>query len=208
MIDEIVSHGLVSGSATGRPDLSEKVLQAMLEVPRHRFVPDEYMDFAYADNPLPIGFGKTISQPFIVALMIDLLDLEEEDTVLEVGTGLGYQAAVLSRLCSKVYTIDIIAELTQRAGLILSAVDYRNVVSATGNGILGWEEYAPYDKIIVAACGDEVPPALIEQLTSNGRLIMPVGGESDQKLLLVQKGHSGVHTDTILPVRFSRLSDS
>jgi len=208
MVREIVAHGMNCGSVTGRPDISKKVLQVMLEVPRHLFVLQEYIDRAYDDSPLPIGHGKTVSQPFIVALMVDLLDLTESDRVLEIGTGLGYQSAVVSRLCAAVYTVDIISELTQGAQHIFTAGGYDNIHAKSGNGMLGWEANAPYDKIIVAACGDEVPEALLEQLKPNGRLIMPVGDDENQKLQLLQKGQVGVYTDTILPVLFSRLSAS
>ncbi len=208
MVREIIAHGMNCGSITGRPDFSEEVLEAMQLVPRHRFVLPEYIDRAYDDSPLPIGFGKTVSQPFIVALMVDLLDVQVSDRILEIGTGLGYQAAVISRLCAQVYTVDIIAELSEAAQITLNAVGYDNVYTHCGNGMHGWLTHGPYDKIIVAACGDEVPEALIDQLKPQGRLIMPVGDEENQKLQLVQKGQYGTHTDTILPVRFSRLTES
>ena len=206
MIRAIVAHGAASGLQTGRPQISEKVLEAMRTVPRHSFVPSHFKADAYTDGPLPIGYGKTVSQPFIVALMTDLLDLHEDDRVLEIGTGLGYQAAVLSRLCSVVYTVDIIDELTQKAETILSSIGYNNVHAKNGNGMLGWEDNSPYDKILVAACGDEIPPALVKQLKPDGRLIMPVGDGENQNLVLLQKGAYSTHTDNILPVRFSRLS--
>ncbi len=205
MVLIVAAHAAASGEETGRPVLSDPVMEAMLETPRHRFVPDRLQPLAYDDCPLPIGHEKTISQPFIVALMIDLLDLDKDDRVLEVGTGQGYQAAVLSRIVTEVYSIDIIPELANCAIENLAAINYDNVRIRVANGAYGWPQHAPFDKIVVAASADEVPDALIAQLAPGGRLVMPVGPSDSQNLVLVQKGDSAAYVDDILPVRFSRL---
>ena len=205
MILVIAAHAMASGDLTGRPVLSDAVMTAMLNVKRHRFVPDEVRQIAYDDSPLPIGHGKTISQPFIVALMTDLLDLEKTDRVLEIGAGLGYQAAVLGYLVDTVHTVEIIDALADGARECVSGQGIDNVHVHVGNGEFGLSEHAPYDKIIVSTSADKIPPALIDQLQPGGRLIMPVGAEENQNLALVQKGSSGTYTDSILPVRFSRM---
>jgi protein-L-isoaspartate(D-aspartate) O-methyltransferase len=151
------------------------VLQAMERVPRHVFVPPEYVHQAYADYPLPIGRGQTISQPYIVALMTEMLHLSPESSVLEVGTGCGYQAAVLAEIARQVYTVEIIADLAEEAGRRLAELGYANVHVRHGDGYDGWPEYAPYDGIIVTAAAPEVPPPLVEQLADGGRLVIPVG---------------------------------
>ncbi len=205
MLLVIAAHAAACGEQTGRPVIEESVMEAMLKTPRHQFVPPKYRDFAYDDCPLPIGHDKTISQPFIVALMIDLLDVQVTDRVLEVGTGLGYQAAVLSHLAETVYTIDIIRELAEVASDSFAEVGYDNVHVRIANGAYGWREHAPFDKIIVAASAHEVPAALLDQVAPGGRLIMPVGAAENQNLILVQKGDATTFADEILPVRFSRL---
>ncbi len=206
MLVTIALHAAASADATGHPLMSDEVLNAMCKVPRHLFVPEVLKFYAYSDRPLPIGYDKTISQPFIVALMCDLLEIESTDRVLEVGTGLGYQAAVLSRLAAKVYTIDIIEELVFQAEQILSDLYYHNVQVKHGNGVHGWYDYAPFDKIIVAASADEIPSALIEQLKPGGLLIMPKGPDESQNLVLFQKGFASNIEDEIISVRFSRLT--
>ncbi len=205
MILVIAAHAMASGDLTGRPVLSDTVMTAMLNVERHHFVPEDVRQIAYDDSPLPIGQGKTISQPFIVALMTDLLDLEKTDRVLEIGCGLGYQAAVLGYLAREVHTVEIIEELAAGAREIMPRLDIDNVHVHLGNGEFGLSEHAPYDKVIVSTSADRIPQALIDQLKPGGRLIMPVGPEDNQNLALVQKGSSGTYTDSILPVRFSRM---
>ncbi len=178
-----------------------RVLAAMGKVPRHAFVPEAVRREAYEDHPVPIGFGQTISQPFIVAYMTEQLQLAPTDKVLEIGTGSGYQAAILAELAREVYTIEIIPELAARARATLEALGYRNVHVRHGNGYLGWPEAAPFDKIIVTAAPDEVPRALVEQLAVGGVLIAPVG-VVEQVLTIVHKTPGGVVRRETLPVLF------
>jgi protein-L-isoaspartate(D-aspartate) O-methyltransferase len=185
----------------------QEVLGAMLAVPRHEFVPDRYRDMAYADQPLPIGEGQTISQPYIVALMTELLELEPGDKVLEVGTGSGYQAAVASHLADSVFTIEILENLAERAEERLRRLGYRDVVAKQGDGYYGWPQHAPYGAIVVTAAAGHIPPPLIEQLEPGGRMVIPVGGVFQvQQLVLVEKTPDGkVTTRSLLPVRFVPL---
>jgi protein-L-isoaspartate(D-aspartate) O-methyltransferase len=178
-----------------------RVLAAMLKVPRHLFVPEAVREQAYEDHPVPIGFGQTISQPFIVAYMTEQLHLAPTDKVLEIGTGSGYQAAILAELAREVYTIEIIPELAMRARATLEALGYRQVHVRHGNGYLGWPEAAPFDKIIVTAAPDEVPPALVEQLALGGILIAPVG-VVEQTLTIVRKTPGGLVRRETIPVLF------
>lgn len=209
MISAIAAHADFCADRTGRESLSESVMQAMARVPRHLFVPAEMQPFAYEDTPLPIGWGKTISQPFIVALMTDLLELEEEDRALEIGTGLGYQAAVLAELCDAVFTVELIPELAAEAERRLRAAGYGHVRVRTGDGSRGWREEAPFDKILVAAAPTRIPAALLDQLKPGGRMILPVGDESSQELTLIEKDERGETRErSILPVRFSALTIS
>jgi protein-L-isoaspartate(D-aspartate) O-methyltransferase len=179
-----------------------RVLDAMSRVPRHLFVPEGERDEAYADHPLPIGHGQTISQPYIVAFMSEALKLEATHRVLEIGTGSGYQAAVLAELAGEVYTIEIIGELAERAEKTLREAGYRNVTVRSGNGYLGWPEHAPYDRIMVTAAPDQVPPALIEQLKVGGLMAIPVGESGFQELRILKRTESGLETLDTLPVRF------
>jgi protein-L-isoaspartate(D-aspartate) O-methyltransferase len=180
----------------------------MAKVPRHEFVPLELRRFAYADTPLPIGFGKTISQPFIVALMTDLLDVQATDTVLEIGTGLGYQSAILGQLAKRVYSIELIEELGARARHRLARLHCDNVEVRIADGGAGWPAHAPFDKVIVTAAPELIPPALIYQLKAGGRMVIPAGLDDAQQLLLVRKDDGGnVSTKEILPVLFSRLEE-
>ena len=206
MVDAIVMHARTAGPETGRPALSRVVLDVMAEMPRHEFVPSEMRAFAYFDTPLPIGFGKTISQPYIVALMTDLLDVRPSDRVLDVGTGLGYQAAVLSRLASRVYSVEIIEELASSAARRLSEQGCDNVEVRAGDGSTGWAEHAPFDRILVAAAPELIPPALLAQLAPGGRMTIPAGLDGAQTLMLVTRDKSGsLATEDVLSVRFSEL---
>jgi len=206
MIAVIAAHTVLASGEIGRAALAPRVLEAMAKAPRHEFVPLELRPYAYADSPLPIGFSKTISQPFIVALMTDLLDLQPHDRVLEIGTGLGYQAAVLSALVQKVYSVEIIEELAQQAKRRLAAQGCANVELRLGNGFHGWPEHGPYDKVIVTAGTDLVPPSLLHQLKANGRMVIPTGLPDSQQLVLVEKDAGGrIKTKNILRVRFSLL---
>src|SRR6266508_3587672 len=208
MVAEIAAMARETGAATGRPSFSEAVMTAMGRVPRHRFVPFLQEVFAYENRPLPIGEGQTISQPFLVALMTDLLDPKPGDTVLEVGTGSGYQAAVLAELVAKVYTIEIVEPLGRRAKLLLGELGYRNVEVRIGDGYNGLLEAAPFDSIIVTAAPGEISKPLVDQLKPGGRMVIPVGGSSDvQQLLLVEKRPDGTAaTKRTLPVRFVPLT--
>jgi len=192
--------------AIGKSALDERVMTAMGKVPRHEFVPIELQPYAYANIPLPIGFEKTISQPFIVALMTDLLDIKTDDSVLEIGTGLGYQAAILAQLARKVYSIEIIEELGQNAKQRLRQQGCSNVELKIANGYHGWSEYAPFDKVIVTAAPDLIPPLLIHQLKAGGKMVIPAGLPNMQKLILAEKLANGRMTmKEILSVRFSPL---
>jgi protein-L-isoaspartate(D-aspartate) O-methyltransferase len=176
----------------GKNALDERVLRAMGEVPRHEFVRSEMRKAAYENGPLPIGHGQTISQPYIVALMTDLLEPEPDDVILEVGTGSGYQAAVLSRVVSQVYSVEIIEVLAERAERILQQQGYRNVACRTGDGYYGWPEHAPYDGIMVTAAAPSIPQTLVDQLKPGRRLVIPVGLPfHHQELMVVEKGEAG-----------------
>jgi protein-L-isoaspartate(D-aspartate) O-methyltransferase len=196
-------------NSIGKTALDERVMTAMGKVPRHEFVPIELQQYAYANIPLPIGFDKTISQPFVVALMTDLLDIGADDAVLEIGTGLGYQSAILAQLARKVYSIEIIEELGQQALQRLRREGCTNVELKIANGYHGWSEHAPFDKVIVTAAPDLIPPPLIHQLRAGGKMVIPAGLADAQQLMLVEKNGNGrVTTKEILPVRFSELEDS
>ena len=208
MVDTIAALTRETAGETGRASLDARVLAAMNHVPRHRFVPEDQQPYAYANRPLPIGNGQTISQPFIVALMTDLLDLKASDRVLEIGTGCGYQAAVLGELAREVYTIEIVAPLAQEAAARLAELGYRNVTARSGDGYRGWPEHAPFDAIIVTAAAPDVPPALIAQLKPGGKLVIPVGAQwSGQELLVIEKDLKGkTTTRNALAVRFVPLT--
>jgi protein-L-isoaspartate(D-aspartate) O-methyltransferase len=209
MVEQIARHAQLAARETGKGILSEAVLEAMNTVPRHEFVPVEMRAYAYCDSPLPIGYEKTISQPFIVALMTDLLDLQTEDRVLDVGTGLGYQAAILAKLAERVYTVEILEELSDGARRRITEQGLINVEFLVGDGSNGWSEHAPFDKILVAAAPDLIPTPLLGQLKPGGRMIIPAGIEGAQQLMLVEKNENGqLNVEEILPVRFSSLTVS
>ncbi len=188
--------------------LNDLVMSAMLTVPRHEFVPAEQREYAYENRPLPIGYGQTISQPYIVALMTDLLELTEESKLLEIGTGSGYQAAVAAQLVKTVYTIEIVEPLAKEADRRFQRLGYGNIVNKAGDGYYGWTEYAPFDAIIVTAAASHVPPPLVRQLKPGGRMVIPVGSRfQTQQLLLITKDGAGIiRTRQILPVRFVPLT--
>ncbi len=209
MVQEIVAHTAYTCTQTGKETLDPRVLAVMAKVPRHEFVPVELKLYAYANVPLPIGYGKTISQPFIVALMTDLLEVEPEDVVLEIGTGFGYQAAILAELAAKVYSLDIIEEIEAQARKRLRALGYKNIETRVGNGYYGWPEHAPFDKLMVTAAPDLIPPPLVSQLKPGGRMVIPAGLSGSQQLMLVEKDRQGrLATRELLPVRFSQLEES
>ncbi len=206
MVQIIAAHAYHAREQIGKETLDERVLAAMGRVPRHEFVPLELAAYAYADQPLPIGCDKTISQPFIVALMTDLLEIGPSDRVLEVGTGLGYHTAVLAQLASEVYSVEIIEELAEQAKKRLDPFGYANVRTRIGNGEYGWPEHSPFDKIVVCAASELAPPMLIKQLKSGGRMIVPTGLPESQTLTLVVKNGEGrVSTREVLPVRFALM---
>jgi protein-L-isoaspartate(D-aspartate) O-methyltransferase len=209
MVTTIEAHAKQASTTLGRNFIAPEVLKAVSAVPRHEFVPDGLRGDAYADRPLPIGYGQTISQPFIVALMTDLLRVGPDDAVLEVGTGSGYQAAVLAHLARRVYTIEIVPGLAESAAARLQRLGYSNVVARTGDGYYGWEEAAPFDSIIVTAAANQIPPPLIRQLKPKGRMVIPVGAPfAVQYLVLVERDpdNGRVTTRQLLPVRFVPLA--
>ncbi len=204
MLEEIETLMRLTAGETGRTQLSRRVRDAIQKVPRHRFVPDALQGIAYANLPLPIGEGQTISEPFIVALMTELLDTEPSDRILEVGTGSGYQAAILSLCAEQVYSIEIIRPLGERALARLAELGYRNVEIRIGDGYDGWPQAAPFDRILVSAAPDHVPQPLIEQLKPGGRMVIPVGARYlEQNLLVIRKDANGrVAIESKLGVRF------
>ncbi len=208
MVRTIVSYSAEVNLATGRDRITQGVLEAMGIVPRHEFVPEGVRRQAYADRPLPIGYGQTISQPFIVALMTDLLQVEPNNVVLEIGTGSGYQAAVLARLAREVHTIEIVPALADAAAQRLQRLGYVNVATRLGDGYYGWQEAAPFDGIIVTAAASQIPPPLIQQLKPGGRMVIPVGAPfALQYLVLVEvDGERKVRTRQLLPVQFVPLA--
>jgi protein-L-isoaspartate(D-aspartate) O-methyltransferase len=206
MVEEIEAMLTSAANAGGVARLSPRVRAAMAEVPRHEFVPAGYRSAAYGNRPLPIGHGQTISQPFIVALMTELLKPKNTDTVLEVGTGSGYQAAILSMLVREVYTIEIVPALGEMARASLERLGYANVRTKIGDGYQGWAEHAPFDAIIVTAAPDHIPPALIAQLKPGGRMVIPVGRFDQELRVLTKQADGTVATASVAPVRFVPLT--
>jgi protein-L-isoaspartate(D-aspartate) O-methyltransferase len=208
MIAEIVTEAALTVGHTGRASFSDRVMRVIGSMPRHEFVPVELQPYAYLNRPLPIGYEKTVSQPFIVALMTDLLAPDAGDVVLEVGAGAGYQAAILATLARRVYTVDIIEELAQGAERRLKRLGYENVEVGVVNGYYGWPEHAPYDRIMVTAASDLIPPPLLAQLKPGGRMVIPTGIPGKQTLTLVEKSAAGsLSAREILPVRFSEMEE-
>jgi len=206
MLSEIAAETIYACAQLGKAALDPRVMDVMAKVPRHEFVLLELRPFAYINTPLPIGFDKTISQPFIVAVMTHLLNLQPTDTVLEVGTGMGYQTAILAELAQRVFSIEIIEELAQQARHRLARQGYTNVDIKIGNGCHGWPEHAPFDKVIVSAAPDLIPSSLIYQLKPGGKMVIPAGLPDAQQLIVVEKDAAGsLSTREIFPVRFSLL---
>lgn len=208
MVQEVLADTIATSSYSGSSALSRGVIAALEKVERHRFVPASLATLAYLNRPLPIGHGQTISQPFIVALMTDLMRVKAGDRVLEIGTGSGYQAAVLAEVARMVYSIEIIEPLGKEAGERLKSLGYRNVETKVGDGYYGWPEAAPFDAIMVTAAASHVPPPLLKQLKPGGRMVIPLGTQfMTQYLMLVEKQQDGsLTTRQILPVRFVPLT--
>ena len=206
MVEDIKAMTASVADEAGIKALSPRVLDALATVPRHEFVPPEQKASAYRNRPLAIGHRQTISQPFIVALMTELLGVTENDRVLEIGTGSGYQAAVLAELARDVYTIEIVRPLGETAAAAFERLGYRNIHATIGDGYRGWPEHAPFDGIMVTAAPDHVPPALIEQLKPRGRLVIPVGSVWQELLVLTKNADGTTTTTTVVPVRFVPLT--
>jgi len=208
LIREIEADVAATSREIGRKALDRRVMDAMARVPRHEFVPEKESPYAYENRPLPIGYGQTISQPYIVALMTELLDVKPGAVALEIGTGSGYQAAVLSHLVSVVYTIEIVPELASSAEARLERLGYANVTVRKGDGYHGWPGRGPFDAIVVTAAADHVPPPLVKQLKPGGRMVIPIGGPFFTQILTLVEKDAGdrVRTRQILPVRFVPLT--
>ncbi|HXH51974.1 MAG TPA: protein-L-isoaspartate(D-aspartate) O-methyltransferase [Sphingomicrobium sp.] len=204
MVEIIDMHFDLAEEEIGKPAPDPGLRRALLDVPRHLFVPEALMLMSYQDTPLPIGFDKTVSQPFIGALMIDLLGVEPEARILEVGTGLGYQAAVMAEMGAELFSVEVVEEFAEAAKARLAALGY-GVQIRVGDGSRGWVEHAPFDRILVTAAAAEPPAALVEQLSDGGRMVIPLGGQEVQQLSVVEKSAGGTTTRAIMPVRFTQL---
>lgn len=206
MIEVIGLHAFHARDHLGKDEIDARILASMARVPRHEFVPPELVAYAYADQPLPIGHNKTTSQPFIVALMTDLLAVQPDDRVLEVGTGLGYHAAVLATMGAKVFTVEIIEELATQASRKLKGMGLSGVSMKVGNGEYGWPEHSPFDRILVCAASELIPAPLLSQLKPGGRMVVPTGIAEAQVLTLVERSQAGkISVREIMPVRFALL---
>ena len=206
--DEVFAHRreqMVVAQIESRGIKNPLILQAMKKVPRHLFVAADLQDVAYTDGPLPIGHEQTISQPYIVALMTELLNLKRGEKVLEIGTGSGYQAAVLAEICSQVYSIEIVEPLALKADETLKKLGYKNVEVKVGDGYQGWEEHAPFDGIILTAAPDHIPQPLYDQLKLGARMVLPIGN-GNQELMVITKTPEGMKKETVIPVRFVRMT--
>lgn len=199
---------MVKNQIEARGITDKKVIEAFRNVERHRFVLPEFIRYAYSDSPLPIDEGQTISQPYIVAYMTEILNLKRTDKVLEIGTGSGYQAAILAELCDSVFTIEIFEKLAQKAVKVFEELGYDNIHAKTGDGYMGWQEFAPFDAVIVTCSPTKVPEPLKEQLAEGGRMIIPVGESPVQNLVLLKKRKGKLRQENVLPVRFVPMIDS
>jgi protein-L-isoaspartate(D-aspartate) O-methyltransferase len=206
MVEVIGLQADLMSEELGKSVLNERVMAAMGRVRRHLFVPSQLAAVAYHDTPLPIGFDKTVSQPFIAALMTDLLDPRPHEAVLEIGTGLGYQAAVLAELARQVWTVEVVEEFASHAEARLDQLSYNNVAVRVSDGTRGWAEHAPFDKILVTAAAEQPPRALLDQLAVGGRMVLPLGPEETQQLTVIDKQPDGrITTRAVIPVRFGQL---
>ena len=205
MAEIIDLHFDLASDELGKTAPDPRLRRALLDVPRHLFVPASLAALAYQDTPLPIGFDKTVSQPFIGALMIDLLEVEPGHNILEVGTGLGYQAALLAEMGARVHSVEVVEEFAEAAAARLAALGHA-VDVRVGDGSRGWPEHAPFDAILVTAAAEEAPAALVEQLRPGGRLVIPLGGKEIQQLSVLEKSQNGdIRTHELMPVRFTQL---
>ena len=208
MVEIIDMHYDLASEEIGREALSPSLQRALMDVPRHLFVPESLAAVAYHDTPLPIGFDKTLSQPFIGALMIDLLELEPGARVLEVGTGLGYQAAVMAEMGATVFSVEIVEEFAEAAGVRFAALGH-DIKVRVGDGTRGWADHAPFDAMLVTAAAPEPPPSLLEQLKAGGRMVLPLGGKEVQQLSVVTKAEDGATAlRSVMPVRFTQLESA
>ena len=205
MVEIIDMHFDLASEEIGKDRLDEGLRRALIDVPRHLFVPQSLILMAYQDTPLPIGFDKTLSQPFIAALMLDLLEIEAGDRALEVGTGLGYQAAVMAELGAEIFSVEVVEEFAEAAAARFAVLGH-NVHVRVGDGSRGWEEHAPFERILVTAAAAEPPAALLDQLAPGGRMVIPVGGDEVQQLSVTERDSNGdLATRTVMPVKFTRL---
>jgi protein-L-isoaspartate(D-aspartate) O-methyltransferase len=197
---------MIEHQIRGRGIRNEKVLRAMMQIPREKYVPENYKKYSYSDNPIPIGYGQTISQPYIVAYMTSILNPDKNQKILEIGTGSGYQAAILSLLYKEVYSVEIIKALGEKAKKIFKEQNLNNITVKIGDGYEGWKEYAPFDAIIVTCAPENVPQLLVDQLAEGGKMVIPVGGTYNQVLYLLEKRDNKIRTTATLSVSFVPMS--